>query len=208
MSSTLLSTTHIIVVNLFLLIYLIKTILLFANQNVLQKFTKVIRVPEMIISTLFLVTGIWLFVILGAIKMLQIIKLALIVVSIPLAVVGFKKMNKALALISFLLIVGAYGLAEVAKKKPFIPVAVIAKGIGEEFKGFKVYASNCSMCHGQDGKKMYRDAADLSTSALDASLIPQMIREGSNGKMPSFNGTLSEEEINAVAAYVLTLRGK
>jgi len=26
--------------------------------------------------------------------------------------------------------------------------------------------------------------------------------------MPAFSGTLSEEEINAVAAYVLTLRGK
>ena len=206
MNSTLLTTTHIIVVNLFLLIYLIKTILLFANQNALQKFTKATRVPEMIVSTLFLVTGVWLFVILGAIKTLQIVKLILIFVSIPLAVIGFKKMNKALALISFLLIVGAYGLAEVAKNKPFIPANVVTTG--DEFPGFKTFVANCSMCHGTDGKKMYRDAADLSASTLNPTLVSQMIKEGSKGKMPAFNGTLSDEEINAVTIYLQTLRGK
>jgi mono/diheme cytochrome c family protein len=206
MNSSLLATIHLIVVNLFVLIYLIKIILLFSNQNALEKFTKVIRVPEMIISVLFLVTGIWLFVILGAIKTLQIIKLVLIFVSIPVAVIGFKKMNKALALISFLLIIGAYGLAEAARNKPFIQAEVITTG--DEFPGYKIFAANCSMCHGSDGKKMYRDATDLSTSALNPSLIPAMIKEGSRGKMPAFGNTLTDAEINSVAVYVQTLRGK
>ncbi len=206
MNSTLLATIHLIVVNLFLLIYFIKTILLFANQQALQKFTKTMRVPEMIVSALFLVTGVWLFVMLGAIKMLHIIKLVLIFISIPVAVIGFKKMNKALALISFLLIVGAYGLAEMAKSKPFIPADVVSTG--DEFPGFKIFAANCTMCHGTDGKKMYRGATDLSASALNPSLIPVMIREGSKGKMPAFSNTLTDEEINAVTVYVQTLRGK
>ncbi len=209
MNSTTLTTIHIIVVNLFLLIYLVKTILIFVNQNALQKFTKTTRVLEMIVSTLFLVTGVWLFVILKAIKTLQIIKLILIFVSIPLAVVGFKKMNKALALISFLMIVGAYGLAEVAKNKPFMPVNVVAQGNADESQlGVKTFVANCSMCHGIDGKKMYREAADLSTSALNPTLIPQLIKEGNKGKMPAFSGTLSDEEINAVSIYIQSLRGK
>src|SRR5580704_5243436 len=100
MNSTTLVQTHVVVVTLFLLIYLIKTILIFANQNALVKFSKAVKVPEMIISVLFLVTGVWLFAILGAIKLLQIFKLLCVLVSIPLAIVAYKKMNKPLALYS------------------------------------------------------------------------------------------------------------
>ena len=210
MNSNLLVTTHLIVVNLFLLIYLVKTILIFTSVSSLEKFTKVIRVPEMIISTLFLVTGVWLFVILGAIKTVHIIKLACVMISIPVAIVGFKKQKKALALLSFLLIVCAYGLAEMAKDKPFIPNKVVMNGANEDpsLQGIKTYAANCAMCHGLDGKKMYHNAVDLSTSSLDATLVPIFIKDGSKRKMPAFAGTLSEEEINSVSAYVLTLRGK
>src|SRR2546423_9324679 len=115
MNSASLVTIHVIVVNIFVLIYFIKIILLFTNISSLEKCSKAIRIPEMVVSTLFLVTGIWLYVILSAIKTLQIIKLACILISIPLAVTGFKKLNKAMAVLSFLLIVGAYGLAEMAK---------------------------------------------------------------------------------------------
>jgi uncharacterized membrane protein SirB2 len=52
---------HYLVVTLFLLIYVIKTILLLSNKNdLLGKFSKKIKVPEMIISTLFLLTGVFL----------------------------------------------------------------------------------------------------------------------------------------------------
>lgn len=210
MNSTLLATTHLVVVNLFILIYLIKTILLFANNTAFEKFTKATRIIEIIISTLFLVTGIWLFVILGAIKILQIIKLAGILVLIPLSVIGFKKKNKGLALLSFILLVGVYGLAEMAKGKPFIPNKVIVEGnaAGVSDSGIKTFVANCAMCHGLDGKKGYRDAADLSSSTLSGTLITQLVKEGSKGKMPAFTGTLSDEEISAVSSYVVTLRGK
>ncbi len=210
MNSNLLLTIHLIVVNIFLLVYLIKTILLFANVTALDKFSKVVRIPEMIVSTLFLVTGIWLFAILGAIKTFHIIKLACIIISVPLAITGFKRHNKALALISFLLIVGAYGLAEMSKNKPFIPNNVVMNAAADEASqlGIKTFAANCAMCHGFDGKKMYRHANDLSTSTLNPSLITAMIREGSKGKMPGFKTTLTDKETNALADYILTLRGK
>jgi cytochrome c553 len=186
----------------------VKIILLFSNASALEKFTKMIRIPEMIISILFLTTGVWLFVILGAIKLFHIIKLACIIISIPLAVVGFKKQKKSVALLSFILIVGAYGLAEMAKNKPFIPNKVVMNNSGSVNAelGIKTFAANCAMCHGLDGKKSYRDAADLSVSTLDPSLISSIVRDGSKGKMPAFQGTLSDEEIAVVSSYILALR--
>ena len=210
MNSEQLVSIHVIVVILFLVIYLLKTVLLFTSKSSLIKFTKATRVPEMIISVAFLVTGVWLFAILGAIKVFHIIKLACIVIAIPLAVVGFKKQSKSLALISFLLIVGSYGLAEMAKNKPFIPTNVIVDDSSNEpfLTGMKTFAANCAMCHGLDGKKLYRNAIDLSSSSLDPFLVTEIIHDGSKGKMPAFEGTLSDVEIDAVARYLMTLRGK
>jgi cytochrome c553 len=208
MNSTLLTQIHVVVVQLFVLIYLIKTVLLFANQDALLKFTRVTKLLEMVVSFLFLVTGVWLFIMLGAIKTLQIVKLVLAFASIPLAVVGFKKMNKAVALISFLLIVGVYGLAEMAKSKPYIPNKVIVQGNADERTklGATTYIANCAMCHGTDGKKMYRDAKDLSASTLTDDAVRLVIKNGSKSKMPAFSGTLTDDEIAATAAYVVTLR--
>ncbi len=210
MNSTALATTHVIVVNIFLLIYLIKTILLYSNRSSLEKFNRIIKVPEMIVSTLFLVTGIWLFAILGAIKVLQVVKLIFVLTAVPLAVIGFKKQKKVLAFISFILIVGAYGLAEAGKNKPYIPTKVVVTGGTDDAaqNGIKVFAANCAMCHGLDGKKQYRDAADLSMSVSDAVRIDTLIRKGSKGKMPAFGTTLSDDEIATVESYIITLREK
>lgn len=208
MNSSLLTTIHLISVNVFLLIYLIKTVLLFSNRSALDKFTRATRIIEMIVSTLFLLSGVWLIIMLGAVKTFHIIKLVLIFISIPLAVIGFRKYNKVLALISLLLIVGAYGLAEMAKNKPFIPSRVEITGNADEASklGIKTYIANCAMCHGEDGKKMYREAKDLSASGLDEASIELKIREGTKGKMPAYTGVLSDDEIHAVSAYVMTLK--
>jgi mono/diheme cytochrome c family protein len=208
MNSTTLAQIHLVAVQLFVLIYTVKIVLLFANKDALQKFTRVTRLLEMIVNILFLGTGIWLFVILGAIKTMQIVKLVLIFASIPIAVIGFKKMNKGLAVLAFLMIVGAYGIAEMAKKKPFIPNKVIVQGDADERTkmGATTYIANCAMCHGQDGKKMYRDAKDLSTSALNDDAVQLFIRSGSKGRMPAYENVLSADEIAATSAYVMTLR--
>jgi cytochrome c553 len=213
MNSSILATIHFYSVNLFLLIYLIKTILLFSNVSMLDKFTRATRVFEMIISTLFLVTGIWLLFILGAVKMLMIIKFILVFISIPVSVVGFKRRNKFLASLSLLLIFGAYGLSEAAKKKPFIPSNVEVNGNADEAAklGIKTYIANCAMCHGKDGKKMYRESKDLTVSSLDQASIELIVREGSVGtkiRMPAFAGTLTDEEVTAVSTYVQTLRNQ
>lgn len=208
MSSNLIATVHIYSVFLFLLIYLFKTVFLFSSQTLLDKFTRAVKVPEMIISTLFLVSGVWLFVILGGIKTFHIIKLVLVFIAIPLAIIGFKKRMKFLALISFMLIIGAYGLAEMSKNKPFMPAKVVVTNDDGSamVNGARIYSANCVFCHGQDGKKNYRTAKDLSMTGLDINSIQAMVHDGVKGKMPAYGSTLSYQEIADVAAYVLTLQ--
>jgi cytochrome c553 len=215
MSSSLLATIHLISVNIFLLLYVIKTFLLFSNKTNLEKFTRATKVFEMIVSFTFLVTGIWLLFILGATKVLLVIKFILVFASIPISVIAFKRQNKVMAVLSLLLIVGAYGMSEAAKKKTFIPLKVEVNGNADDVAklGIKTYIANCVMCHGKDGKKMYREATDLSASGLDQASIELVVREGTTGtlkrgqvRMPAFAGVLSDEEIIAVSAYIQTLR--
>jgi len=106
--------THTLSVVLFLLIYLIKCVLLWTNTARLDAFAQKIRVPEMIVSALFLITGLalaynnasigvgsWFWVKLGA-----------VFAAIPVAVVGYRRHNKYLATLSLLLILYAYGVSE------------------------------------------------------------------------------------------------
>ena len=210
MDSNLLARIHIISVMLFLLTYVVKTILLFTSKSMLTKYSQITKVPEMIISVTFLLTGIWLFVILDGIKTFHIIKLIFVIVSIPLAIIGFKKNKYGLALIALVLIIGAYGLAEMSKNKPFIPKTVkLETGTNSLLsEGGIVYYQNCIFCHGIDGKKMYRNAPDLTKSLMNEDAMIQSVREGSKGKMPAYLLTISDQNIAAVVTYVNSLRTK
>jgi len=212
MDSKLLVTLHLIAVQLFVLLYLVKLVLLFTSKTKLDAFSKKIRVPEMMVSALFLLTGLWLFAVLGAIKTLQILKLALVLVSIPLAVAGYKNHNKALAILSFALLVSAYGISEAARSKPYRPAHVSIAGniAAVNTEGIRGYLENCAMCHGQDGDKGYRGATLLSASKMDAgaaaAIIVAGIKKGSHGTMPAFGQVLNESQVGAIAAYIQGLK--
>jgi mono/diheme cytochrome c family protein len=192
--------THTLVVTLFLLIYVIKTILLLGNKkDVLQKFTKVIKVPEMIISALFLITGIYLATqqpFGGKYDYLLWVKIAMVMASIPLAVIGFKKANKVLAALSLLLITGSYGLAEVYAKRKAIQVE---KPIAVSTDGYGLYEANCALCHGTNGDKGVAGAANLRITAMDAAELKKVILKG-KGSMPAIQ--VSEEDAQSITDYV------
>ncbi len=195
--------THVLSVVLFLLIYLVKTTLLLTNKEEgLTKFTKIVKVPEMIISTLFLLTGIYLLTQIPEIKSLLIIKIIAVFASIPLAVIGFKKKNKALAVVALLLIIAAYGLAEMSKKQKSKAMESISTS---NINGQELFNASCTSCHGADGKLNLVGAADLSTSSMDLAGRIEIIKNG-KGAMAPFGGTLTEEQINAVAEYSLSLK--
>lgn len=190
--------THLLSVILFLLIYLIKTALLLANkEDGLAKFTKVVKIPEMIISTLFLATGVYLLTQIPEIKSLMIIKIIVVLASIPLAVIGFKKKNKGLASISLLMIIAAYGLAEMSRKQKSKTMENLST---LNVNGQELYTASCVKCHGDDGKLGLLGATDLSTSEMDLTTRIEVIRSG-KGAMTPFIGILTEEQIKAVAEY-------
>jgi cytochrome c553 len=196
-------TLHIVVVQFFLLIYLIKTsLLLFNRSEQLKKFAKTVRVPEMVISVLFLATGIYLLTQVPEITPLIIIKLVVVLAAIPTAIIGFKKENKALAFLSFILLISAYGLAEVNHKKMMnTPV----KELANKADGKEIYTAYCMKCHGEDGKSGKMGSVDLSLSGLADDDIKALLHSGRNN-MPSFSKQLEDAQIAAVAGYIKTLR--
>jgi len=204
------SYTHFISVTIFLVIYLVKTILLLGNkQESLAKFTKSVKVPEMIVSFLFLATGIYLLLNIDVINTLLIVKIVAVFASIPLAVIGFRKQNKALAVVSFLLILASFALAEISHKKRVNPAAaapVENQTAGTPADGHDIYVANCTRCHGDDGKLGLTGATDLSATTLDINAQLEVVKNGRNGTMPAFAGVLNDEEIGAVVGYVETLK--
>lgn len=197
-----LKKTHFVVVTIFFLIYFIKTILLIANKKEqLQSFTKKIKAVEMIVSFLFLGTGIWLMALIPEIKIELIIKISMVLMAIPLAIVGFKKGNKGLAILSFLLITGAFGLAEMAAKKNKAKVTVNDLNNDGSINAKLLYTDNCAKCHGDDGKAGIMGATDLSVTKLSLDSISSLTDKGRKN-MPATVG-LTIEQRNAIAQYIL-----
>ena len=196
--------THYLVVVLFLLIYAIKTILLLSNKNdLLVKFSKKIKVTEIIISFLFLLTGIYLMTQLpygGKYDYMLWIKLIMIFSAIPIAVIGFRKYNKPLAALSLLLITGSFGLGEIYhKKKGIAKDKVIESTEVASNDGKSLYQANCALCHGADGKLGVSGAKDLTASVLDLAGIKEIIVHG-KGAMAA--AQVNDEEATAIAEYV------
>lgn len=196
--------SHTLFVVLFTLIYLIKTILLLSDRDeLLEKFKKKTKVAEMVVSFGFLATGIFLMTQLphSPFPTLMYIKIALVLLSIPLAVIGFKKKNKVLATLSFFLIVVSFSLAYKAKVAK--TGAKIAANSGKE-----IFEQKCSLCHGNDGKLGMGGAKDLSVTQLQHSGIVDIITNGKN-TMAAYKETLTSEQIEVVASYIETdLKGK
>ena len=70
--------------------------------------------------------------------------------------------------------------------------------------GKTVYKTYCVACHGIDGKLNLNGAKDFTQSTLAIAERKNIITNG-KGLMTPFKEVLSEEEINAVAAYTMEL---
>lgn len=194
--------SHYLFVVLFTLIYMVKTILLLSDRDeLLEKFKRKTKVLEMIVSFGFLATGIFLMTQMPVIPTLMYVKIALVIASIPLAIIGYKKKNKVLATFSFFLIVVSFGIAQKAKKEK-------AGGVSMAISGKEIFEEKCTLCHGNDGKLGLSGAKDLSVTQLDHQSLVNIISEGKNTMAP-YKGILSPEQIEAVTNYIETdLKGK
>ena len=205
--------THKLVVILFVLIYLVKAILLvMGKKDTLDKFNKKIKIPEMIVSALFFITGLIMLNKIAEFTTLFALKLVLVVGAIPAAVVAYKKYNKLLGVLSILMLIGAYGLAEVYKaqfgKKHEVTQVIDNKDNAEynlNTHGEALFAAQCIVCHGVDGKASFSGAKDLTLSVKTEEEIITTIKKGKNA-MPGMAKIYNEQELKALASYVISLR--
>ena len=196
--------THYLVVTLFFILYVIKTVLLLSNRTeVLTGFSRKTKVFEMIVSALFLLTGIYLSTQLpygGKYDYLFYMKLVMIAAAIPLAVIGFKRQNKMLAALSLLLITASYGAAEAySKRKGIARTAPTEAGQAAQTTDADLYQRNCALCHGGDGKLGASGAKDITATTLNANGIKEIILQGRGLMNPV---KVSDDEADRIAGYV------
>jgi mono/diheme cytochrome c family protein len=97
-----------------------------------------------------------------------------------------------------------------------LPVSAMLLMAAEDDAGKAAYDKSCGKCHGPDGKgdtkmgKMIK-TPDLTDKAswkegTSQEALEKVIREGS-GKMPKFEGKMSDAEVSAAAAYTIKLCG-
>ncbi|WP_181885069.1 SirB2 family protein [Pontibacter diazotrophicus] len=106
--------THVLVVVLFLLFFAVKAILLLFNKReTLDKVRSKTKIVDMILGTLILVTGGYLlFLYSGGIPTYLIVKIVLVLLAIPLGIVGIKRENKVLTVLTLFIFLYVYGVAE------------------------------------------------------------------------------------------------
>ena len=205
---------HKVIVTLYLLFHIIRICLMFATTaEKFAAFRKRVMWLEMTLSTLFLLSGIYLLINnTGVVNMFFIIKLVLVFGCIPVAVIAFKRHNKALAVISLLMLLMAYGLSEMNKKhmtsaKPVVTVDSTASASDKLAAGKALYTQYCVRCHGADGKLMMAGSKDLSVSTATADYAAALINAGKSN-MPAFgnNKPLNKTDVDAVVQYIQTLR--
>ncbi|MEZ4827293.1 MAG: SirB2 family protein [Bacteroidia bacterium] len=205
--------THRLVVILFLLLYLIKAVLLLMNRKeTLETFSRRFRIPEMIVSGLFLLTGIGLLLKTAEISPILVAKIVVVLAAIPLAVIGFRKENKILASLSVVFLIAAYGMAEM--KKTGVNAAPLSAEVVTDpsnssydivAHGKALYERNCIVCHGAAGNLQGSGAKDLTITQLDANAMKTLIQKGKNS-MPSYEKLYSEQETDAVIRYIQQLK--
>jgi cytochrome c553 len=200
---------HKTVVVIFLLLILSKVVLLLAGKKeLLQKLRSKTRVADMILGGLILITGIYLFFLKANPEVYLYAKIILVLISIPLGIVGFKKQKPILAVMSLSIIIYMYGIAETRSLSFKPPKFDLPAGIKNESslsRGEVIYQSLCIDCHGSDGKKGLFKAPDLTTSKLT---LQQRLDVISNGKglMQPYSRQLNEEEIESVLEYIGSLK--
>ncbi len=214
---------HVTAVVLFLLLYSIKTFLLVANKNEqLDKLRAKTKIADMVLGSLMVLTGGYLLFAGPGVQLYHYVKIVVAFASIPVGIIAFKKKNKAMAVLLLLLFIYVYGVAETKSLKfkrdritvtalsdtsvSNIAIAIIDQNTEAVLKnGKQLYTAACVNCHGTDGKLGVAGAKDLTLSTLSHADKVAIITNG-KGSMTPFEGQLKEQEIEAVAAYVDSMK--
>lgn len=220
---------HRVAVTFYIGYFFVKVFMVLLNRKEqLQAFKKKTLILEILLPLIFIGTGIWMIVegapvyetTKSAGNPWFHIKMTLMVIGIVTGIIGIKKFNKVLALISLFSFLGMYGYTEaVSKKVDEGQIVAEPKEENTEVKsddkenavhvaentGIKIYSKYCVTCHGEDGTKGLAGAANLKTSVLTSEEKIEKIKVGGGGMAP-YKETLKDEEIHQVADYIETLK--
>ena len=204
---------HVTIIILFVLLYAVKVFLLVTGKSeALDKLRNKTKIADMVLGSLILITGIYLTAISPSIETYLIVKIVLVIASIPLGIIAMKKLNKPMAIAALLIYVYVFVIAKTKsltfKKEAFVADStIVTEGIKANplEKGHVIFTSLCASCHGSDGKLMLNGAKDLSASKLNDTEMTEMIKNG-KGLMTPFKDQLTNEQIQEVILYVKSLR--
>lgn len=91
-----------------------------------------------------------------------------------------------------------------------LPIEEVAKDPQALKMGARLFASNCSVCHGSDAKGAYgypNLTDDVWRWGGDAQAIKTSILNGRMGVMPGWGPVLGDQGVTDVSAYVITVLG-
>ncbi|MFN6943718.1 MAG: c-type cytochrome [Cytophagaceae bacterium] len=207
---------HITVAIIFLVFMVFKTILLLIDKtDLLANVREKTKIFDIVIGILILGSGGYLMFALGNFQGYIIGKVIVVLIAIPLGIIGLKRKVKSLAVISVLLFVYVYGVAATEslkfKKDRFeLPEGELATDINrgesqDRVRAKHLYVNLCKDCHGAAGSAGVAGAYDLASSEKSIEENVEIIKKGP-GTMPSFRGTLSDEDIRLLAEYILLFR--
>ncbi len=97
------------------------------------------------------------------------------------------------------------------KEYAAIPVAELAKNEAANRTGGRLFANNCAICHGSDGRGA-RGFPNLTDNDWlyggEPEQIKASIMNGRNGNMPAWQATLGDDGVKHVTSYVMNLSGR
>jgi mono/diheme cytochrome c family protein len=199
--------SHTLVVSLYLLQLLLRLIMMAAaTPEKSAKFTRAMRIPHIVLSVLFLGTGIFLMARQETIQPYVWMKLGLIAASIPVGIIGGKRNSVPLTGFAFLLLAGAMALAFIKPMRTTTTKEVQETGENTATikAGQQLYIQRCELCHGGDGTKAFQGAKDLKASTMEDAAIMDIIRKGKNMMPP--NQDFTDQQVEELKEYVKYLR--
>ncbi|WP_066834881.1 SirB2 family protein [Rufibacter ruber] len=228
--------THVLVVILFLVFFVLKAILLFLNKHDrLNKIRASTLMLDLVFGVLILVTGAYLigyraFYGSGTLPTWFLAKVVLVLAAIPVGIVGLKRHSKVLTALGLLLFLYVYGVAETKSLKmrpdteeeatalPDRQAQTAATGqaqanhpILSQMQGTQLENTKAiytQLCATCHGEDGQKGAS--GAVGLQQSSLSQADRKAviANGRglMPGFSATLTEQEIEALALYTTLLK--
>jgi mono/diheme cytochrome c family protein len=213
--------THTLIVVLYMLLHLVLvTLLVLNNRNLLNTVRGKAKWGRITLEAMMILTGLYLLISApDGLALYNVLKYFLLVAAIGIAVVAFKRYNKALGVLSLAILVYIFLLAKqrdpmLRPEKAVVEEALTAITVSNppaEIRGKAIYTIACQRCHSANGEGNWLKSKNLRESMLVDSDKAKIIRWGSkavgrdSNLMPA-NSYLTDDQVNDVVAYINTFR--